>query len=72
VLAVPVPFEKRKSGRGVRGEFRPPRYKFWAKSVRIFSKAHRQSGLVFTYKGFGGLKLKIRLGIEQNPELRTS
>jgi len=29
-------------GRGVWGEFRPP-YKFWAKSVRIFSKAHRQS-----------------------------
>jgi len=28
-------------GRGVWGEFRPP-YKFWAKSVRIFSKAHRQ------------------------------
>jgi hypothetical protein len=27
--------------RGVWGEFRPP-YKFWAKSVRIFSKAHRQ------------------------------
>src|SRR3989338_2313336 len=30
-------------GRGVWGEFRPP-YKFWAKSVRIFSKAHRQLG----------------------------
>jgi len=28
-------------GRGVWGEFRPP-YKFWAKSVRIFSNAHRQ------------------------------
>ncbi|OGM59189.1 hypothetical protein A3A75_03170 [Candidatus Woesebacteria bacterium RIFCSPLOWO2_01_FULL_39_10] len=27
-------------GRGVWGEFRPP-YKFWAKSVRIFSNAHR-------------------------------
>jgi hypothetical protein len=27
--------------RGGWGEFRPP-YKFWAKSVRIFSKAHRQ------------------------------
>src|SRR3989344_4902782 len=33
-------------GRGVRGEFRPP-YKFWAKSVRIFSNAHRQLGNVF-------------------------
>jgi len=33
-------------GRGVWGEFRPP-YKFWAKSVRIFSKAHRQLGNVF-------------------------
>ena len=32
-------------GRGVWGEFRPP-YKFWAKSVRIFSKAHRQLGNV--------------------------
>ena len=31
----------RAGGRGVWGEFRPP-YKFWAKSVRIFSKAHRQ------------------------------
>jgi len=30
-------------GRGVWGEFRPP-YKFWAKSVRIFSNAHRQLG----------------------------
>jgi len=29
-------------GRGVWGEFRPP-YKFWAKSVRIFSKAHRHN-----------------------------
>jgi len=28
------------------GEFRPP-YKFWAKSVRIFSKAHRQLENVF-------------------------
>src|SRR3990167_544629 len=28
-------------GRGAWGEFRPP-YKFWAKSVRIFSNAHRQ------------------------------
>ena len=27
--------------KGVWGEFRPP-YKFWAKSVRIFSNAHRQ------------------------------
>ena len=27
-------------GRGAWGEFRPP-YKFWAKSVRIFSNAHR-------------------------------
>jgi len=27
-------------GKGVWGEFRPP-YKFWAKSVRIFSNAHR-------------------------------
>ena len=33
-------------GRGVWGEFRPP-YKFWAKSVRIFSNAHRQLGNVF-------------------------
>ena len=33
-------------GRGVWGEFRPP-YKFWAKSVRIFSKAHRQLENVF-------------------------
>ena len=32
-------------GRGVWGEFRPP-YKFWAKSVRIFSNAHRQLGNV--------------------------
>ena len=32
-------------GRGW-GEFRPP-YKFWAKSVRIFSNAHRQLGNVF-------------------------
>jgi len=32
--------------KGVWGEFRPP-YKFWAKSVRIFSKAHRQLGNVF-------------------------
>ena len=31
----------RAGGRGVWGEFRPP-YKFWAKSVRIFSNAHRQ------------------------------
>jgi len=29
---------------GVWGEFHPPRYKFWAKSVRIFSNAHRHSG----------------------------
>jgi hypothetical protein len=29
----------RAGGRGVWGEFRPP-YKFWAKSVRIFSNAH--------------------------------
>ena len=36
----------RAGGRGVWGEFRPP-YKFWAKSVRIFSKAHRQLGNVF-------------------------
>ena len=27
--------------RGVWGEFRPP-YKFWAKSIRIFSNAYRQ------------------------------
>ena len=33
-------------GRGAWGEFRPP-YKFWAKSVRIFSNAHRQLGNVF-------------------------
>ena len=33
-------------GREVWGEFRPP-YKFWAKSVRIFSNAHRQLGNVF-------------------------
>jgi len=32
--------------KGVWGEFRPP-YKFWAKSVRIFSKAHRQLGNIF-------------------------
>jgi len=31
----------RAGGRGFGGEFRPP-YKFWAKSVRIFSNAHRQ------------------------------
>ena len=31
----------RAGGRGVWGEFRPP-YKFWAKSVRIFSNAHRR------------------------------
>src|SRR3989344_4899711 len=31
----------RAGGRGVWGEFRPP-YKFWAKSVRIFSNAHSQ------------------------------
>jgi len=36
----------RAGGRGVWGEFRPP-YKFWAKSVRIFSNAHRQLGNVF-------------------------
>src|SRR3989344_1978234 len=30
-------------GRGGWGGFRPP-YKFWAKSVRIFSNAHRQLG----------------------------
>jgi len=37
----------RRGGRkGVWGEFRPP-YKFWAKSVRIFSNAHRQLGNVF-------------------------
>ncbi|MBU0776678.1 hypothetical protein KKF49_02485 [Patescibacteria group bacterium] len=36
----------RAGGRGVLGEFRPP-YKFWAKSVRIFSNAHRQLGNVF-------------------------
>ena len=35
----------RAGGREVWGEFRPP-YKFWAKSVRIFSKAHRQLGNV--------------------------
>src|SRR3990167_10813145 len=29
-------------GGGTWGEFRPP-YKFWAKSVRIFSNAHRQN-----------------------------
>ncbi|OGY90905.1 MAG: hypothetical protein A3H70_01625 [Candidatus Komeilibacteria bacterium RIFCSPLOWO2_02_FULL_48_11] len=34
----------RKEGLG--GECRPP-YKFWAKSVRIFSNAHRQLGNVF-------------------------
>ena len=33
-------------GKGVWWEFRPP-YKFWAKSVRIFSNAHRQLGNVF-------------------------
>ena len=32
----------RAGGRGVWGEFRPP-YKFWVKSVRIFSNAHRHS-----------------------------
>ena len=37
----------RAGGRGVWGEFRPP-YKFWAKSVRIFSKAHRQNGKSIT------------------------
>src|SRR4030042_229369 len=36
----------RAGGRGVWGEFRPP-YKFWAKSIRIFSNAHRQLGNVF-------------------------
>jgi len=36
----------RAGGRGVWGEFRLP-YKFWAKSVRIFSNAHRQLGNVF-------------------------
>ena len=36
----------RAGGRGVWGEFRPP-YKFWAKSVRIFSNAHRQLGNAF-------------------------
>ena len=30
-------------GKGVWGEFRPP-YKFWAKSVQIFSNAHCQLG----------------------------
>jgi len=39
VLAVPVPFKKRKSGRGVWGEFRPPSPE---SSVRIFSNTHRQ------------------------------
>jgi len=35
-------------GRGVWSlPFRPP-YKFWAKSVRIFSKAHRQRKVLFT------------------------
>jgi len=33
-------------GRGAWGEFRQP-YKFWAKSVRIFSNAHRQLENVF-------------------------
>jgi len=32
----------RAGGRGVWGESRPL-YKFWAKSVRIFSKAHRRT-----------------------------
>jgi len=36
----------RAGGRGVWGEFCPP-YKFWAKSVRIFSNAHRQLENVF-------------------------
>ena len=36
----------RAGGWGVWGEFRPP-YEFWAKSVRIFSNAHRQLGNVF-------------------------
>jgi len=36
----------RAGGRGGWGEFRPL-YKFWAKSVRIFSNAHRQLGKVF-------------------------
>ena len=44
VLSAPVQGEA--GGRGVWGEFRPP-YKFWAKSVRIFSNAHRQLGNVF-------------------------
>src|SRR3990167_7912376 len=42
-------------GKGVWGEFRPP-YKFWAKSVRIFSNAHRQLGNVFV----GSLSARAR------------
>ncbi|OGL60161.1 hypothetical protein A2752_02030 [Candidatus Uhrbacteria bacterium RIFCSPHIGHO2_01_FULL_46_23] len=44
ILSAPVPAfnQESRSGRQgeLGGEFRPP-YKFWAKSVRIFSNAHR-------------------------------
>ena len=45
-FAFSLPLQGEAGGRGVWGEFRPP-YKFWAKSVRIFSNAHRQLGNVF-------------------------
>jgi len=41
VLSAPIQGEAGGKKRGGWREFRPP-YKFWAKSVRIFSNAHRQ------------------------------
>ena len=41
----------RAGGRGVWGEFRPP-YKFWAKSVRIFSNAHRTRVVMASKVGY--------------------
>ena len=55
-------------GRGAWGEFRPP-YKFWAKSVRIFSNAHRRtqfrpqcshSGILRVFNSCFSMKQKIQ------------
>ena len=45
-ICLSAPVQGEAGGKGVWEEFRPP-YKFWAKSVRIFSNAHRQLGNVF-------------------------
>ncbi|PIV37387.1 hypothetical protein COS31_04960 [Candidatus Roizmanbacteria bacterium CG02_land_8_20_14_3_00_36_15] len=64
----------RAGGKGVWGEFRPP-YKFWAKSVRIFSNAHRQLGKVGEFSkirpSFSGWQCfldEVRTFFEQNSQ----